>query len=226
VAARPPRKGARLEAERKRKAEGQALGGGKRRRAGRDTSQELLIVEGDDDEEQSELVLMYNSVRGYVSAVNELWSHQVSRGLHSSPKPDRVAMKALKTSIARREHARRRAEFADRGIATIQDGYTAAQIPELHRKVWTLSLGSNSVEMSLRTNVDFLFGNTMLLRSSNRLPMELPDLFWMPLPREGVRGDAWCMVMVTDQGQSIRKREGGGSHVITNAIHRQNKPAW
>jgi hypothetical protein len=35
----------------------------------------VLIVEGDDDEDQSELVLMYNTVRGYVSAVNELWAH-------------------------------------------------------------------------------------------------------------------------------------------------------
>jgi hypothetical protein len=146
---------------------------------------------------------MYNSVRGYVSAVNELWSQQVSRGLHNAPKPDRVAMKALKTSIARREHMRRRAEFADRGIATIQDGYTATQIPDLHKKAWELALGGASAEMSLRTAVDFLFGNTMLLRSSNRLPMELPDLFLMPLPREGLRGDAWCMVMVTDQGMYI-----------------------
>ena len=33
------------------------------------------IVEGDDDEDQSELVLMYNTVWGYVSAVNELWAY-------------------------------------------------------------------------------------------------------------------------------------------------------
>jgi hypothetical protein len=146
---------------------------------------------------------MYNTVRGYVSAVNELWTHETSRGLHNSPKPERAAMKALKTPIAQREHARRRAEFVDHGIATIQDGYTASQIPMLHQKVWTLSLSGHNAKMSLRTYVNFLFRNAMLLRSSSRLLMELLDLFLMSLPREGIRGNGWCIVIVTDQGMSL-----------------------
>jgi hypothetical protein len=66
-----------------------------------------------------------------------------------------------------------------------------------------LSLGGHSAKISLQTYVDFLFGNTMLLRSSNHLLMELPDLFLMSLPREGIRGNGWCMVIVTDQGMSL-----------------------
>jgi len=31
-----------------------------------------LVVEGEDDDEQSDLVLIYNTIRGYVSAVKEL----------------------------------------------------------------------------------------------------------------------------------------------------------
>ncbi len=203
VATRAPRRGPRLAAEKKRKAQDKAQESRKRRRLGSSNEPADLII-GDDDDEQSDLVLMYNTVRGYVSAINELWAHQVSRRLHNSPKPVQVAMKALKSSIARGEHAQRRAEFADRGIATIQDGYMATQIPIVYDKVWGLSLGAHSAEMSLRTYTDFLFGNTMLLRSSNRLPMELPDLFLMPLPREGIRGDGWCIVMVTDQGKYTR----------------------
>jgi len=42
----------------------------------------------------------------------------------------------------------------------------------------------------------------MLLRLSNRLPIGLPDLFLMPLPKEGPRGDSWCLVTVMDQGKT------------------------
>ena len=65
----------------------------------------------------------------------------------------------------------------------------------LHWKVWTLSLSGHSAKMSLQTYVDFLFGNTMLLRLSNRLLIELPDLFLMCLLQEGIKGNGWCIVM-------------------------------
>jgi hypothetical protein len=42
----------------------------------------------------------------------------------------------------------------------------------------------------------------MLMRLSNRLPMELADLFLMPLPKEGPRGDGWCLVAIMDQGKT------------------------
>jgi hypothetical protein len=42
----------------------------------------------------------------------------------------------------------------------------------------------------------------MLLRLSNRLPMELLDLFLMPLPNEGLKGQGWCLVTVMDQGKT------------------------
>jgi hypothetical protein len=76
---------------------------------------------------------MYNTVRGYVFAVKELWSYQTSQGLYNASQPKRVALKALETSIIRAEHARRRDEFTDRGVLTFCDGYLASQIPNLHR---------------------------------------------------------------------------------------------
>jgi hypothetical protein len=42
----------------------------------------------------------------------------------------------------------------------------------------------------------------MLLRLSNRLPIKLADLFLMSLPKEGTRGDGWCLVAVIDQGKT------------------------
>jgi hypothetical protein len=84
-------------------------------------------------------------------------------------------------------------------VNNIKDGYTAAQIPLLANSVWNKRRG-RYVEASFRTQVDFLFGNSMLMRSSNRLPLELPDLFLMPLEKEGLRGDATCMVAQMDHG--------------------------
>jgi hypothetical protein len=206
VAARAPRQGARLVEEKKRKAAA-APGKPSKRQKGAagapiGASGSHLIVEGDDDDEQSDLVLMYNSVRGYVSAIKELWSYQTSQGLHSAPQPKRVALKALETSIIQGEHTRRREEFADRGISTFRDGYLASQIPDLSRQVYSETLGKGMAEQALRTQLDFLLANSILLRLSNRLPMELADLFLMPLPKEGPRGDGWCLVAVMDQGKT------------------------
>lgn len=212
VATRPPRRGRRLLAERKRKTEDKAQGLQKKRKTKNDEAIRTgeRQPEGADDhdgesdnekDETSDLVLMYNSVRGYVSAINELWKVQTSKGLHNAPMPVNVALNALKTSVVRREHHRRRQEFVDRGEATIQDGYTIAHIPQIHDKIWGLELGGDrAIEQALRTKVDFLFGNSMLLRTSNRLPMELPDLFSVDLPREGVNGSGWAMVTVMDHG--------------------------
>ena len=156
----------------------------------------------DEPEPKSELQLMYNSVRGYVSAIMELWTHQVSAKLQSSSSSHNVAVKASKTSIIRGQHARRRAEFDDRGLSTIRDGYTAKQIPDMTRAVWRDALGPRTSEQSLRTNLDFLFGH-MLLRQSNRLPLEIPDLFSLDLPKEGQNGKGWCFVVVMDQGEHL-----------------------
>ena len=74
VAARALQKGRRLVEERKRKATAKATAS-KRLKGARGEAIEAgssFIIKGDDNDECSELVLMYNSVRGYVSAVNEL----------------------------------------------------------------------------------------------------------------------------------------------------------
>ena len=179
--------------------------------------------EAEDDEDCSDLVLMYNTVRGYVSAINELWAHQVSMGLHSADRPQKVALTALKTSIARGEHQRRRDEFTDRGLATIRDGYTASQITDLTQKVWQLSLGSHCAEQQFRTQLCFLFGNSMLLRLSNRLPMELPDLFSMPLPNEGPNRDGWCLVAVMDQGKLGYYKDYYNTNITPSNIGKTNQ---
>lgn len=115
VNSRPLKKGKRLnEAKRKRQDEVKAHEGkGKKRLGGAviverneehvGLLEESIILEGDDDIVQPPIVLMYNSVREYISAIHELWSHQTSQGIHQAPEPHWVAIKALKTSLVHGE---------------------------------------------------------------------------------------------------------------------------
>src|SRR5436309_16065967 len=89
-------------------------------------------------------------------------------------------------------------EFTDYGVGTITDRYLALQIPDLTRAAWT-ERSLCSLEQLLQTQVDFLFGNSMLLRLSNHLSIELPDLFALSLPKEGQKPGIWCLVAVGDQ---------------------------
>lgn len=87
VASRAPRRGRRLTAERKRKAESplQPLLSSKQRQE--DADAVIPIMEGEDNESCSDLMLIYNTVRGYCSVINKLWAHQTSGGLHSANRP-------------------------------------------------------------------------------------------------------------------------------------------
>jgi hypothetical protein len=63
------------------------------------------------------------------------------------------------------------------------------------------------VNSGFRTNVDFLFGNHMLLRSSNRLSLELADCFCLDLPKEGIKTEAGggptkALVVLMNQGKT------------------------
>lgn len=112
VAIRPPRRGRRLIAEQRRRAEVKG-----RRQKKRRKKRGAEWIEGDEevedesggeaeDDDNSDLFLIHNTVRGYVSPINELWRLQTFKGLQSSPLPVMVALNALKTSIVRREHLR------------------------------------------------------------------------------------------------------------------------
>ena len=147
-------------------------------------------------ETPSELYLQYNTIRGYVSAVLELYNRQVSARVNCAPCPTGVALKALKSSVSRSEFRRRRSEYVDRGVDNMKDGYIAAQVPDVAAAVFGWKK-EKSIEAALRTWVDFLLGHSMLMRLGNRLMLELPDLLMMSLPREGPPSsscEAWCLV--------------------------------
>ncbi len=77
-----------------------------------------------------------------------------------------------------------------------------AQIPDHTNVAWS---ERKEIACALRTQVDFLFGNHMLLRSGNRLPMELADCFPLDLPNEGLKVPGYttkALVVVMNCGKT------------------------
>jgi hypothetical protein len=160
---------------------------GKRLAAKRATAQREAPEPDSDGESAavfSRLKLQYNTIRSYISAIQRLYEEQKTRGQNPASRPQGIALKALKENILRQTWARKRGERADRGEGTIKDAYTPAQILDHTTAVWR---ERKAIGCAFRTQVDFLLGNHMLLRSSNRLPIELPDCFCLNLQNEGVQ---------------------------------------
>ncbi|KAM4063862.1 centromere DNA-binding protein complex CBF3 subunit [Hirsutella rhossiliensis] len=162
--------------------------GRERRRAPSDT----IVVGGGGSEYESDsdlelyestLKLQYNTVRGYVSAIQKLYDEQKSR--ESILRPGHGSG----TEGAQTQHSCNDLEPEEEGIhgqgvGTLRDVYAPAQIPDHTNVAWS---ERREIACALRTQVDFLLGNHMLLRSGNRLPMELADCFPLDLPNEGFK---------------------------------------
>jgi hypothetical protein len=89
-------------------------------------------------------------------------------------RPEGLAVEENVNEVLALAQAQRRRD--DRGLATIKDGYTAKQIPDMTRAVWRNALAPQTSEQSIRTNLDFLLRHAMLLRQGNRLAMFSMDL--------------------------------------------------
>ena len=83
----------------------------------------------DDELSEDKLQLQYNTVRGYVSAIQKLYDEQKTLGINPAPRLQGIALKALKQSILRSTWSRKRNEFTDCGEGTIKDLYLPSQIP-------------------------------------------------------------------------------------------------
>ena len=98
----------------------------------------VLGVSNSEDDELSEdkLQLQYNTVRGYVSAIQKLYDEQKTLGINPVLRLQGIALKALKQSILRSTWSRKRNEFTDCGKGTIKDSYLPSQIPDHTASVW------------------------------------------------------------------------------------------
>jgi hypothetical protein len=103
-------------------------------------------------------------------------------------------MTALKTSIARSEHHPHRDEFTDCGLATVKDGYTVSQIPNLTRKVWQQSLGEAIVSRPAVFSLWQLHALEAEQSPSYGAARPLSE------PGERLKKDGWCFFSAMDQG--------------------------
>ena len=115
-----------------------------------------------------------------------------------------MAVKALGSSILQQQYQRRKMEYADRSAGTLRDGYSSGDSPALWAAAWRAG-GARQEQICLwfRMWLNFLFGYAMLMRGGNRLALELPDLFLLPLDGEGPPGRSRVrhLVIVLRQGE-------------------------
>lgn len=192
-AERAPKKGKKIQRAQKRNAKRQERRSAKQARledlegtvfvGGRPPSEPSLEIAGDESSDE-EIRLNYHTVRGYITAIKALYEEQKSLGLNVSLNPCGDALKQTVLEIKRGTWSRKKAEYADRNEGSLKDSYTASQIPAHTDAVFK---EQSQIACALRTSVDFLLGNHMAMRHSNRLALELPDLFSIDLPREGIQ---------------------------------------
>ena len=132
---------------------------------------------------QDKTQLSWRSVRGYATAITDLYRVQKAMGMnsHQSPREDNVR-EYLKI-LQRRDAQREKEQFADKGRDTPLDGYTEDEFESVCRELW--SRGSSSPECHFRTLVDILLGHYMLTRGGDRRSAEISDLFTFEFKGEG-----------------------------------------
>lgn len=150
--------------------------------------------------------LSSTTVESYVSAIVSLWTQQTACGLHKHPNPRGAKIKAILSNRTKQEAVRRKKEYIDRAIGTVQDAFKGEQCEQIVRCCWTKwasekVVTSTSLESWLRTSADFLLGFSMLLRGESRRMAELPDLFSLSLKNEGPT-PCIALVLIMNNGKT------------------------
>lgn len=141
--------------------------------------------QGTDDDllTDSQLKLAYNSSRPFISALMKLYAIQVTAKENPAPRPRALGLKCLQRNITSSKWAKDRYQHVDRDEDATNDTYKPSQIADHTRACWRWS---KQYFCAFRTQMDFLLGNRMLLRSSNRRPLDIADLFCYELGDEGL----------------------------------------
>jgi hypothetical protein len=100
--------------------------------------------------------------------------------------------------LSAKENSRRKANFHDRGVGTLADGYLSSE------ELSTISneFLNSSASIGLRDRCDFLLAHYAMVRGENIRNLELADLLTMELPNEGP--DTYtALVLMMLQGEDI-----------------------
>ena len=98
------------------------------------------IASGDQDSDEddesalatdNQLRLEYNTVRGYLSAIRNLYDKQVARRINPAKRPDGLVFKVMLKTILNSRALDKRKKMADRGAHTMKDGYKLTDVPKV-----------------------------------------------------------------------------------------------
>jgi hypothetical protein len=115
---------------------------------------------------QAHTRLAWRSVRGYVTAITDLYRTQKALGMNSNPSPREDTVRRFIKSLQAADAARKKAQYADKGRDTLLDGYPEQQLEAVCASLWQQD--SQSQEIRFRTLVDILLGHYMLIRGGDR----------------------------------------------------------
>ena len=135
-------------------------------------------------------VLQWRSVRGYVTAITDLYNIQKARNMNSNPCPRATQTRDFIKALQRRDTQLAKQNFADKGRETYLDGYLETQFKELCIALWKAGSSKESESLGqagcyLRTLVDQLLGHYLLARGQDRRVAEISDLHIFEFPDEG-----------------------------------------
>jgi len=142
-----------------------------------------------------------STVDAYTSAIVDLYTLQCRLGINSNPHPRDENVQALLRNTHYERERVRRANYDDRGVGTMLDGYSnLEQICSIADHFWTRNrdFGTN-----LRNLVTFCLSHYAILRGESARAMELPELHCVRLENEGY-GDCYALVLVMRQGKTNR----------------------
>jgi hypothetical protein len=138
--------------------------------------------------------LQWKSVRGYITAVTDLWQQQRVLGMNNHPSPRESLCREYIRSLQRKSAEKNRATYADKGQDTLLDGYSEPELRTIAEKLWQKTAKSPaSAELYLRTLTDLLLSHYMLARGDHRRGAEISDLFTFEFPGEGATR---CMPLI------------------------------
>ena len=99
--------------------------------------------------------------------------------------------------------ARRKTEYQDRGVGTMLDGYSSA---ELDRLMGDLLGQERQPAKFLRTRLDFLLGHLLVTRGENRRWLDLADLCSVDFELQEGPTRCICLVATFGQGKTFKGR--------------------
>jgi hypothetical protein len=147
--------------------------------------------------------LSWTSVRGYVSAITDLYREQKALGINCHPSPREDTVRQYLKTLQRRDTKRQKEQFADKGRDTLLDGYSEQDFEQICRQLWAHS--DKSPECHFRTLVDLLLGHYLLARGGDRRAAEISDLFTFEFTGEG---PTRCMPLILTTRQGKQNQHG------------------